>query len=111
MKISKLKEKLLYCLLFAVIVLIWTVFPLVCPFRFFFKIPCPGCGLTRAFEALVHLNLKGAFKMNAMFWSIPVLVIFYFLDGKIFKAKWLNILVLVLIFLGFFINWLFKILA
>lgn len=38
----------------------------LCPFRAVTGIPCPGCGMTRAFCALGHGDLPGAFGYNAL---------------------------------------------
>lgn len=38
----------------------------LCPFRAVTGIPCPGCGMTRAFCALGHGDLSGAFGYNAL---------------------------------------------
>lgn len=110
-KISNLKDKLISCLLFALIVLIWTIFKFPCVFIGLFNIPCPGCGMTRAFLQFFQFKFVEAFKLNFMFWSFPVLVLYYFFDGKLFKNKWLNNGLLISIFVGFFINWILKLLA
>lgn len=44
-----------------------------CPIRLLTGIPCPGCGLSRAFLALLHLDLAGAFSFHPMFWAVPIL--------------------------------------
>ena len=38
----------------------------LCPFRALTGLPCPGCGMTRAFCALGHGDLPGAFGYNAL---------------------------------------------
>lgn len=38
----------------------------LCPFRAVTGLPCPGCGMTRAFCALGHGDLSGAFGYNAL---------------------------------------------
>jgi hypothetical protein len=40
--------------------------PIVCPFRLFFGVPCPGCGLTRSFCAMSHGDVAGAFSYHAL---------------------------------------------
>lgn len=42
----------------------------ICPFKNFFHIPCPGCGLTRAFYKILAGDFKSAFYYNAL--SIPL---------------------------------------
>lgn len=50
-----------------------------CIFRFLTGIPCPGCGLTRAYTALLHLDLSAAFSFHPLFWAVPL----------VFAAGWL----------------------
>ena len=38
-----------------------------CPYSYLFGICCPGCGMTRAFWALLHLDLQGAFHYHPLF--------------------------------------------
>lgn len=44
-----------------------------CPFKWFFGIPCPGCGMLRAFFSLLRLDFSGAFCYHPLvFLMIPV---------------------------------------
>ena len=45
----------------------------ICPFKFLFHISCPGCGLTRAFRAIINFNFYSAFNYNIL--SIPLFFI------------------------------------
>ena len=38
----------------------------LCPFRALTGLPCPGCGMTRAFCSIGHGELAGAFGYNAL---------------------------------------------
>lgn len=38
----------------------------LCPFRALTGLPCPGCGMTRAFCSLGHGDLQGAFGYNVL---------------------------------------------
>ena|ERR1700722_13001881 len=57
--------------------------PVFCPFRFFFGMPCPGCGLTRSFCAVsqgeireaMSFHLFGPFVYAACVCAIPLLSI------------------------------------
>lgn len=44
-----------------------------CPFFYIFKIPCPGCGLTRAFKLLIKGKIIQSLKFNIL--PIPILII------------------------------------
>lgn len=47
--------------------------PVPCLFKKLFSIPCPGCGLTRAFKAIINLNFIDAFNYNIL--GIPLFII------------------------------------
>ena len=36
----------------------------LCPIRLLFGVPCPGCGMTHAFAALMHLDWHSAMTYN-----------------------------------------------
>lgn len=42
----------------------------ICFFINFWGIPCPSCGITRAFINLLKLDLKSAFKYHPLFWLV-----------------------------------------
>jgi len=43
--------------------------------------------------------------MHSMFWSVPILLLYYLFDGHLFPKKWINTVILSLIALGFALNW------
>jgi hypothetical protein len=44
--------------------------PVLCPWHGLLGLPCPGCGLTRAFCALVRGDVRAALALNAL--SLPL---------------------------------------
>lgn len=54
-----------------------------CPIKFLTGISCMGCGMTRAYLALLHLDLKGAFSYHPLFFLAPVLAVLIFFEEKI----------------------------
>jgi hypothetical protein len=69
----------------------------ICTLRIIAGIPCPGCGLTRAFFLLLQGKVKDAFVMHP-FW-LPVLVIFvafivcrYFIMDEKIRKRDINII-------------------
>lgn len=63
---------------FFYILLIFTIFfvlyflKIPCFFRFFTRIPCPSCGMTRAFLSLIKLNFYESFCYHPLL--IPALI-------------------------------------
>lgn len=92
--------------LFAVLVL--HRFGIDCIFRTFFGISCPGCGMTHAFIALLRLDLASAFRYHPMIFFVPVIFLYLLTDGHVFKSKFANTGVISLIFLGFIVNYIIK---
>lgn len=45
-----------------------------CPFRKYFGFNCIGCGMTRAFYALINLHFSEAFYLNALIYPLAVAV-------------------------------------
>ncbi|MBQ6706238.1 MAG: DUF2752 domain-containing protein [Clostridia bacterium] len=108
MRITNLKDKLITGGLFAVIITVFIVFQLPCPFLYFFNIPCPGCGMTRAMVGLLHLDLRYAFRMHPLFWTVPIFLFYFLTDWHPFKRKWVNEGLLSLICAGFFVHWIIR---
>lgn len=76
-----------------------------CIFLRFLNIPCPGCGMTRAFMSLINFDLIGAFNNHLMFWSVPILYLYFWFDGHLFNKKGIDKTILLTILLGFIVNW------
>lgn len=106
--IAQLKEKLLLLGVFAAVILTARALKLPCIYLHFLGFPCPGCGMTRAVFSALRLDFAAAFSYHWMFWSVPVLLVMFLLDGKLFKQKLLNRLLLVLIGVGFAANWIYS---
>ena len=105
-KIPHLKEKCILLAFFSAGVAISWLLQRPCPWLSLFHIPCPGCGMTRAWVCALRLNFGGAFGMHPMFWSVPVMLLWWLLDGQIFRRKLWNLLIPSVIGAGFVINWL-----
>lgn len=46
----------------------------LCPFRALTNLPCPGCGMTRAFLALGRLDFAGAWARNPLSFPLAALM-------------------------------------
>ena len=52
---------------------------ITCPFKNIFHIPCPFCGMTRAYKAFLKLDFKKAMHYNILF--LPIVIIFIILNS------------------------------
>ena len=79
--------------------------------RQFTGVICPTCGMTRAWRACFRLELQAAFSYHPMFWSIPVLVLAFLLDGFAFPGKKATHVIYWVTLLGFAATWMIRILC
>ena len=49
-----------------------------CIFRLMTGIPCPGCGMTRAWLAALRLDYAAAFAYHPLFWVVPIAFVLAF---------------------------------
>lgn len=77
-------------MLVAGILLFWVVMDWPCLVRYFTGVPCPSCGLSRAWLAVLRLDLSAAFSYHPMFWAVPALGVYLLrCDKKLYSAeKW-----------------------
>lgn len=97
---TKLPQKLVLLAAFALLLLIWWRNDWGCLLQRNTGIPCPGCGLTRAWLAAIRLDFAGAFSWHPMFWSVPVLALFLVYDAELFPSRKWNITIWGLILAG-----------
>ena len=77
---NKLKECIiLITFFFIVIILYYLKIPIPCLFHKITNLYCPGCGVTRMIDAIIHLNFKSAFSYNAYVFILIILIIVYLL--------------------------------
>ena len=108
-KIENIKPKLAVVPLILLLYLLMYALDTTCIVKSILGIPCPGCGMTRAVVSALRLDLAAAFRLHPMFWSLPLLVLYFLYDGHLFKNKRLNYGVGAAIALGFLLNWLIRI--
>ncbi|MBQ6718351.1 MAG: DUF2752 domain-containing protein [Clostridia bacterium] len=107
-RIKELKNKLMLTAVYIVFLLIFWGLKLPCIYKHFLGIECLGCGMSRAYFSVLKFDFAAAFNYHPMFWSVPIAYIFFLFDGKVFGKKCLDYAVLILITLGFLINWIAK---
>jgi hypothetical protein len=108
-KITQLRGKLLLTAGYFAVLLILRRLDVQCIFLSWFHIPCPGCGMSRAFAAALRFDFLEAFAYHPMFWSMPILYLYYLIDGGVFRSKKINRAILVSIAVGFAVQWVMKI--
>ena len=62
---------------------------------------CPGCGMTRAVNSLMHLEFYKAFRYNALIFILPVLFLIHLFKHKEFKNKDIMLILMVIISVGY----------
>lgn len=77
-----------------------------CPIRFLTGIPCPGCGMTRAWLAVLHLDVAGAFSWHPLFWALPLIGVLHLARHRLGPRR-LDICIGVLIAL-FLVVWVMR---
>lgn len=92
---KKLKEFLIINLIvFIIIVLSGLLNFRICLIYNIFKIPCPGCGMTRALFALLNGNILESLRYNFLFAIVLlfyiIFIIWNFLDYKFKKNTFLQ---------------------
>ncbi|MGN0323732.1 MAG: DUF2752 domain-containing protein [Oliverpabstia sp.] len=81
--LSNLKSLLLVCIAYYLIT--WFT---GCPIKYYLGISCPGCGMTRAWMAVLHLDFAGAFSFHPLFWTAPFLALAILFEYKIDFKKY-----------------------
>ncbi len=100
---SHLTAKLLIFGTIFAAVLLWVALDFPCLFRTVTGIPCIGCGLSRAWLAALRLDFAAAFQYHPMFWSIPILALLAFFDGRLLSKPGHNKFLLAVLSGGFFV--------
>ncbi len=65
----------------------------ICPFFNLFHIPCPGCGMTRAFILLLQGNIIQSLKYNFLLIPLCIFIIIYLIIIFTNNTKKLNIFI------------------
>lgn len=93
-KPTHLRLKLAIFSLFLLVVGVALLVPCGCPIRHLTGLICPGCGMSRAWEAVFHLDFRRAVYYHPMFWCVPVLLLFALYDFRLFRKRAVNIVLL-----------------
>lgn len=64
--------------------------------------------MTRAIISAIKLDFVTAFAFHSMFWSLPILILCFLYDGRLFNNRKLNSAVIAAIASGFLLNWIIE---
>jgi len=107
LRIKEWKNKLLLFVMYVAVLAVFRIFDIPCLSQLWLGIPCPGCGMTRAWTAALTLNFGSAFAYHPMFWSMPLLLIYFWANGRVF-GRTADRLLLWGIAAGFLVQWIVK---
>ena len=98
------KIKSLLPMLLGIVALLLFYIAVGCPFRYFFGICCPGCGMTRAAFSIIKLDFAGAFHYHPLIFIMPLCATVFLVRKKL-PSKLYNglIAVAVILFAGVYI--------
>ncbi|MDD6466814.1 MAG: DUF2752 domain-containing protein [Erysipelotrichaceae bacterium] len=94
-------------ILLLIVVSLLYVFDIHCIFRTIFQIPCPTCGMTRAWIALCKGNLQQAMNVHPLFCLGPIVVMEVIFYDSWKQKRWFSVMVImtgVLFFLVYIIR-------
>lgn len=58
-----------------------------CVFRLMTGIPCPGCGMTRAWLAALRLDFAAAFAYHPLFWMVPIVFVLALAHDEVASSR------------------------
>ena len=108
-KTSNYKTKIVVTAVLLLYIIIGSIVRFPCPLNYIFGIQCFGCGMTRAWMSVLHGRFVDAFAYHGMWWSMPILYLWFWKDGRLFRKKRWNVIFLCIAISGFLFNWILKI--
>lgn len=98
------KIKSLLPMLLGIVALLLFYIAVGCPFRYFFGICCPGCGMTRAAFSIIKLDFAGAFHYHPLIFIMPLCAIVFLIRKRLPKKLYNGLItVAVILFAGVYI--------
>lgn len=92
-------------LLFGAVTLVIARTEIGCVFRYFLGVPCPGCGMSRAWISLFSGDIPSAFRYHFMFFTAPLALLLIPYDWKPFRSDAGNTALYLLLGAGFLVRW------
>jgi len=88
------KENTIITLAAGAVIFILILLKVPCVFLTLTGVPCPGCGITHAFIALITLRLNDAFAYNPCVFLMPLFYLYFWQNGIVFRNQIINRLVI-----------------
>lgn len=103
------KDRLRLSIMIVAIYAVLNLFGAGCPIRYLTGLSCPGCGMTRAALAVMHLEFRKAFYYHPLFALVPLVFALYLFDYKIkpLYVKYIWTFIIALFIVVYFIRLLF----
>ena len=79
-----------YCIVIFMYIILY-ILGIGCPIKFLTGISCPGCGMTRAWNCVIHGHIDEAFNYHPLFMIVPVVIGIKINEVKI-NSKALNVI-------------------
>lgn len=86
------KEEITAVLAIVALYVFFHIVGIGCPIKFITGVSCMGCGMTRAWGALLHLDVRKAFYYHPLFWIPPLWVLIFLYKDK-FSIKIYKIII------------------
>ena len=107
MKITFLYRLVGIVLITLLLVMIQKVLNISCFIRYLFHIPCPACGMTRAWIAALHFDFEKACYYHPLFFTVPMIILYVSLYDSKYRSRVFDRIIYVII-IGFFIVYLLR---
>ena len=84
-KIHNMRDLLKAFIIIGLFYLVLELCGITCPIKFLTGVSCAGCGMSRAFLALISGHIREAFEFHPLFFLVPIWLIAYLLRNRMPK--------------------------
>ena len=98
-------DKIIVTAAIACVLTVCYILRVPCLFNYVTGLPCLTCGMTRAWLSFVSFDVSAAFDYHPLFWTVPILYLYFWFDGVLFKKKALDLPIVFGILAAFGVHW------